>query len=172
MSFIEGMILCFIFGWLNSYFYSYHFSKKHKGFLFWFETFFLVTLIIFDILIYLNILNARWFTIIPWIKIPETVDLTNIGKYWLFTPGLIIGIPLELPVINYDGFVWNIYAIIFILSYVCWWTLGQNLGRIMYGRQEFERGIWYLLRPTKKKNKNSLISSNKNYKDKKNQEMS
>ena len=105
-------------------------------------------------MIYTNIINARWFTIIPWIQIPETIHFTDIGKYWLFTPGLIIGIPLELPVKNYDGFVWNVYAIIFMLSYICWWTIGQKWGSIMYGRREFERGIWYLLRPIKKNKKN------------------
>ena len=160
MSFIEGMILCFIFGWLNSYLYSYHLSKKHKGFLFWFELFFLSSLIIFDVLIYTNIINAQWFTIIPWIRIPDTIQYMNFGKYWLFTPGLIIGIPLELPVMTYNGFVWNVYAIIFMGSYVCWWSLGQNLGRIMYGRKDFERGIWYLLKPVKKR-KNAGVKTEK-----------
>ncbi|MFX1276783.1 MAG: hypothetical protein ACFFBP_00220 [Promethearchaeota archaeon] len=150
MSFFEGMMLCFLCGWLNSYLYSYHFSKNHKGFLFWFAVIFLGILIILDCLIFFNIINARLFTVIPWIRIPETIVFADVGKYWLFTPGLIFGFPLEFPVINYNGLVWNFYAIIFMISYIWWWVIGQNCGRFMYGRQEYEKGAWYLLRSTKK----------------------
>ncbi|MFO8019430.1 MAG: hypothetical protein R6U96_12425 [Promethearchaeia archaeon] len=147
MSFIGGLIFCFWGGWFNSYLYSYHLRKNHKGALFWFAVFFLSILILFNILIFYNIFNVQIFSKpFPWINLPSGV---NEGRYWMFTPGVLLGIPLELPVKNYCGLVWDVFALFIYLSYIFWFIIGQNLGRFIYGRLTYEKGAWYLLRSTK-----------------------
>ena len=151
MGFIEGMIICFIGGWLNSYLYSYHFRKKHRGFLFWFAVLFVGGLIVFDYLIYINVINARLFEIIPWISIPSTIDASEVGQYWMFTPGVMFNLagvfPLNITI--FDGQGWDLIALVLFISYIWWFTIGQNLGRFMYGRLTYEKGAWYLMRSTK-----------------------
>ena len=90
MGFIGGMIICFIGGWMNSFLYSYHFRKKHRGFLFWFAVLFLVGIITLDYLIYINIIDARQFNLMPWINVPKDIPDSEVGKYWMFTPGNMI----------------------------------------------------------------------------------
>jgi len=151
MGFVEGMILCFIGGWLNSYLYSYHFRKKHKAFLFWFGVLFVGGLIVFDYLIYINIIDAKWFEIIPWISIPTSISASDIGKYWMFTPGAMFGLEIwfDLQITSFNGMGWDLLAFILFVSYIWWFAIGQNLGRFMFGRLTYEKGAWYLLRSTK-----------------------
>lgn len=144
MGFAEGVILCFLGGWLNSYLYKAHLRKRNKGWIFWFALLWLGAFITIDFIIYVNLFDPR--SIFPWLQINKNQD---VGRYYMFTPGLLIGLPLELPVTNYDGVAWNIFALIFFISYIWWFTIGQNLGRLMYGRLEYEKGVWYLLRSTK-----------------------
>ena len=148
MGFIEGMIICHIGGWLNSYLYSYHFRKKHKGFLFWFAVLFCGAMMAFDYLIYINIINARLFEIIPWINIPTTISDSQVGPYWMFTPGLMFGWSQDVST-NYSLPGWNILALFLFISYIWWFTIGQNLSRFMFGRLTYEKGAWYLMRSTK-----------------------
>jgi len=158
MGFIEGMVICFIGGWLNSYLYSNYLRKKNKGWIFWFAIIWIGAVLTLDFLIYINVINAYLFTWFLWIDIPATVNAAEFGRYWMFTPGLMFGVPFELPVTSYTGFVWNIFALFFFISYIWWFTIGQNLGRFMYGRLEYEKGAWYLMRTTKmiKKSKEKL----------------
>lgn len=141
--------MCFIGGWLNSYLYSYHLRKKHKGWIFWFAIIWIGGFITLDFLIYIDIIQAYWFEAIPWIDIPDDISPSTVGRYWMFTPGAMFGFPQQLPVDNYDGFVWHIFALFLFISYIWWFTIGQNMGRFMYGRLEYERGAWYLMRSTK-----------------------
>jgi len=140
------MTVCFIGGWVNSYLYSNYLRKKNKGWLFWFALIWLGAIITFDFLIYVNIIKANWF-LWPWIQIPNGVDP---GKYWMFNPFLMFGIQLKSQIIPDAGFVWDIFALFFLISYIWWFIIGQNLGRVMYGRLEYEKGIWYLFRKTKR----------------------
>lgn len=159
LGFIEGMIFCFIGGWINSYLYSYHLRKKHKGWIFWFALLWLGSILTIDVLIYLNLLNVYAFEVFPWIHIPENVAPKEVGKYWMFTPGIMLGINVfVLPVDNFNAVGWNLFAVFLFISYVWWFTIGQNLGRFMYGRLIYERGAWYLLRSTKmiRKSKSKL----------------
>jgi len=149
VGFIEGIILCFVGGWLNSYLYSYYFRKKHRGFLFWFAVLFCGGLIAFDYLIYINIINAHWFEIIPWINIPSTITDSELGQYWMYTPGAMFGISLDLNITSFEGLGWDIFAFFLFSSYIMWFTIGQNLGRFMFGRLTYEKGAWYLVRSTK-----------------------
>jgi len=148
MGFVEGMVLCIIGGWLNSLLYSKYLRKKNKGWIFWFAIIWVGGLITFDFLIYIDIIDARWFEVIPWIDIPDTVSSTVIGRYWMFTPGAMIGFPIPMDT-NFYGPVWHIFALFLFISYIWWFTIGQNLGRFMYGRLEYEKGAWYLMRSTK-----------------------
>ncbi|MHA1149251.1 MAG: hypothetical protein ACTSR8_13515 [Promethearchaeota archaeon] len=150
MGFAEGLMICFIGGWLNSYLYSYHLRKKNKAWIFWFAILWIGAVLTVDFLIYINIINAYWFeAALPWVNIPNDIPPEEVGRYWMLTPGLMFGIPFQLPVKNYSGLVWDIFALIFFISYIWWFTIGQNLGRFMFGRLEYERGAWYLLRSTK-----------------------
>ncbi|MHA1292814.1 MAG: hypothetical protein ACTSQJ_09130 [Promethearchaeota archaeon] len=146
MSFVEGMIFCFIGGWINSYLYSNYLRKKNKGWLFYFAILFIGSITIMDLLIYYNIFDIRLLLWAPWIEIPEGV---NVGRYYMWNPGLLFGIQFESQIIPGTGLVWEIFAIFFFISYIWWFTIGQNLGRFMYGRLEYEKGAWYLLRTTK-----------------------
>ncbi|MHA1273728.1 MAG: hypothetical protein ACTSQP_13190 [Promethearchaeota archaeon] len=145
MSFVEGMIICFIGGWLNSYLYSYHLKKKNRAWIFWFAVIWIAAVMSLDVLIYLNIIDVR-LILLPWIKIPKGVD---VGRYYMWNPGLILGIQFKSQIIPGTGIVWEIWALMIFISYIWWFTIGQNLGRFMYGRLTYERGVWYLLRSTK-----------------------
>ena len=149
MGFIEGMILCFIGGWLNSYLYRKYLRKKNRAYILWFGIWWCGGLITFDFLIYIDVINANWFEVFPWIHIPDTIHPSVVGRYWMFTPGAMFGLPMPLPVENYFGTVWHIFAIFFFLSYIFSFTIGQNLGRFMHGRLTFEKGAWFLFRSTK-----------------------
>lgn len=150
MGFVEGLLICFIGGWLNSYLYSYHLRKKHKAWIFWFAILWIGIVLTIDILIYVNILNAYWLeSLLPWVTLPDRINPQEVGRYWMFTPGLMFGIPLELGVSSFKGLGWDLFALILFVSYIWWFTIGQNLGRFMYGRLEYEKGVWYLLRSTK-----------------------
>jgi hypothetical protein len=149
MGFAEGMVICFIGGWLNSYLYSNHFRKKHRGFLFWFAVLFVGGLITLDYLIYINIIDVRLFNVIPWINLPTNVPASEIGQYWMFTPGLMIGLPIDLQITSFNGAGWDLFALLFFISYIWWFTIGQNLGRFWHGRLTYEKGAWYLMRSTK-----------------------
>ena len=134
--------MCFIGGWINSFLYRKYLRAKNRGWLFWFAILFLGGAITLDMLIYYNVLDIR---IIPWINIPKNA---NPGKYYMFNPGLMFG--LNLGTINpTDDLIWDVYALFFMISYIWWFTIGQNLSRFMYGRLTYEQGAWYILRTTK-----------------------
>lgn len=149
MGFLEGLIISFIGGWINSYLYSKYLRKRNKGWIFWFAILWLGALLTLDLLIYMDIISVYAFEAFPWIDIPDNVSPSVAGRYWMFTPGLMFGLPIELPVMNYYGAVWHVFAMFFFISYIWWFTIGQNLGRFMYGRLEYEMGAWYLMRSTK-----------------------
>ena len=99
MGFVEGMIICFIGGGLNSY------------------------------LIYINVINAKWFEIIPWIHIPSNIPASEVGQYWMFTPGVMFGLGgcFDLQITYFNGLGWDLFAFILFISYIWWFTIGQNL---------------------------------------------
>ncbi|MHA1338037.1 MAG: hypothetical protein ACTSPW_20245 [Promethearchaeota archaeon] len=146
MSFIEGMFLCFIGGWINSYIYRKYLRKRNKGWLFWFALIFVGGIMTFDILIYTNIIDIRKLIWAPWVSIPKDVDA---GRYYMWNPGLLLGIQFKSHITPGTGFVWELFAYTLFLSYIWWFTIGQNMSRVMYGRLQYERGAWYLLRTTK-----------------------
>jgi len=146
MSFIGGMVICFFGGFFNSLIYRKYLRKRNKGWLAWFGMLFLGAIISVNLIIYFNIIDIRILNVIPWINISEGID--DPGKYWMFTPGLGFGTPLELPVTSYTGFIWHIYAFFFLISYIWWFTIGQNMGRFMFGRLTYEKGSYWLMRPT------------------------
>jgi hypothetical protein len=90
----------------------------------------------------------------PGLKIPKSVDP---GKYWMFNPGLMFGINLG-PILPGKEMAWNLFAAILFISYIWWFVIGQNMGRTMYGRLSYEKGVMYLMRSTKmvKKSKEKL----------------
>lgn len=148
------MMFCFIGGWLNSYIYRKYLRKRNKGYLFWCAVIFLGALFTLDMLIYMNFIDVH-LLLWPWIKIPKGV---NPGRYWMFNPFLMFGIQLKSAIIPDNGLVWDLFALFFFVSYIWWFTIGQNLGRFMYGRLTYERGAWYLARSTNmiKKSKEKL----------------
>ncbi len=151
VSFVDALVLAFLGGWLNSYLYRKYLRKHNRGWIFWFAVIWLAVLIVVDALIYVNIINIMD---ILGMECPKGVDP---GKYWMFNPIVVFVFNLE-PILPGNGVVWDIYALMFFVSYIWWFTIGQNLGRFMYGRLEYERGAWFLLRSTKmiKKSKDKL----------------
>ena len=144
MSFIDGMVLCFIGGFLNSYLYRRYLRKRNRGWILWFAMIFLITIITYDLLIFFNIIDVRG--LFPFLNIPLGV---NAGVYYSFNPIILLLFQYNAPIVPIDSIIWVVFASFFIISYIFWFTIGQNLGRFLFGRLTFERGAWYLFRSTK-----------------------
>lgn len=143
MSFIDGMVLCFIGGFLNSYLYRKYLRKRHRGWILWFAMIFLIAIITVDILIFFNVLDVR--TLFPFMNIPSGVDA---GRYWSFNPIILLLFQFNSPIVPTESIIWAIFAGFFIISYIFWFAIGQNMGRFLFGRLTFERGVSYLFRST------------------------
>ncbi len=143
MSFVEGLYLCFIGGLLNSFLFRKYLKERNRAWLANFAIIWLVAIYAVDLLIFTNVIHPTVF--FPWIVIPS--DIQNPGLYYMFTPGLLIGMPLEISVA--EGLGVAILAHLLFVSYLWWFTIGQNMGKFIFGRRTHERGVMWLMRSTK-----------------------
>ncbi|MFX1329257.1 MAG: hypothetical protein ACFE91_14100 [Promethearchaeota archaeon] len=142
MGFVEGLILSFIAGWINSYLYRKYLRKKNKDWIVFLAVIFLSSLWTIDILIYFEIFDMRWLSFLPWVNIPSI----NPGKYFLWNSFIVFG--LNLNITNQPGM--EIIACFLMISYLFWYYLGSKLGKLFHGYRTYQQGYYLLFRPVKK----------------------
>ncbi|MFX1464811.1 MAG: hypothetical protein ACFFBF_17470 [Promethearchaeota archaeon] len=142
MGFVEGLILSFIAGWINSYLYRKYLRKRNKDWIIFMAIIFLSSLWIIDILIYVEIIDMRWLNFLPWVNIPSIEK----GKYFLWNSFLVFG--LDLKITHQSGMIF--IATFLLMSYLFWYYLGSKLGKLFHGYRTYQQGYYLLFRPVKK----------------------
>ncbi len=142
MGFLEGLILSFAAGWINSYLYRKYLRKRNKDWIVFLAVIFLSTLWTVDILIYFEIIDMRWLNFLPWVNIPS-IDK---GKYFLWNSFIVIGIDFKIT--QQSGM--EIIASFLLISYLFWYYFGSKLGKVIHGYKPYQQGHYLIFRPVKK----------------------
>lgn len=142
MGFIEGLILSFVAGWLNSYLYRKYLRRRNKDWIVFLAVIFLSVLWTIEILIYFEILDMRWLNFLPWVNIP----LIDKGKYFLWNSFIVFG--LDFTITQQAGM--EIIASFLLISYLFWYYFGSKLGKVFHGYRPYQRGHYLIFRPMKK----------------------
>ena len=142
MGFIEGLILSFFTGWLNSYLYRKYLRRRNKDWIVFLAVIFLSALWIIDILIYFEIIDMRWLNFIPWVNIP----LIDKGKYFLWNSFIVFG--LDFTITQQPGM--EIIASFLLISYLFWYYFGSKLGKVFHGYRPYQQGHFIIFKPMKK----------------------
>ncbi|MHA2283731.1 MAG: hypothetical protein ACXAC5_23050 [Promethearchaeota archaeon] len=142
MGFIEGLILSFVAGWLNSYFYRKYLRRRNKDWIVFLALIFLSTLWVIEILIYFDIIDMRWLNFLPWVNIP----LNNKGKYFLWNSFIVFG--LDYNITQQPGM--ELIAGFLLISYLFWYYFGSKLGKVFHGYKPYQQGRYLIFRPIKK----------------------
>lgn len=142
MGFIEGLILSFVAGWVNSYLYRKYLRKRNKDWIVFLAVIFLSALWTVDILIYFEIVDMRWLNFLPWVDIPS-VDK---GKYFLWNSFIVFGIDFKIT--QQPGM--EIIASFLFISYLFWYYFGSKLGKVIHGYKPYQQGHYLIFRPVKK----------------------
>ncbi len=142
MGFIEGLILSFVAGWVNSYLYRKYLRKRNKDWIVFLAVIFLSALWTVDILIYFEIVDMRWLNFLPWVDIPS-VDK---GKYFLWNSFIVFSIDFKIT--QQPGM--EIIASFLFISYLFWYYFGSKLGKVIHGYKPYQQGHYLIFRPVKK----------------------
>lgn len=142
MGFIEGLILSFVAGWVNSYLYRKYLRKRNKDWIVFLAVIFLSALWTVDILIYFEIVDMRWLNFLPWVDIPS-VDK---GKYFLWNSFIVFGIDFKIT--QQPGM--EIIASFLFISYLFWYYFGSKFGKVIHGYKPYQQGHYLIFRPVKK----------------------
>jgi len=142
MGFIEGLILSFAIGWLNSYLYRKYFRKRNKDWIVFLAVIFLSAIWTIDILIFLEVIDVTWLNFLPWINIPS-IDK---GKYFLWNSFIIFGIDFQIT--QQPGM--DLIASFLLISYLFWYYFGSKLGKVAHGYRTYQQGHYLIFRPVKK----------------------
>ena len=142
MGFIEGLILSFFAGWLNSYLYRKYLRRRNKDWIVFLAVIFLSALLTIEILIYFEILDMRWLNFLPWVNIP----LIDKGKYFLWNSFIVFG--LDFTITQQPGM--EIIANFLLISYLFWYYFGSKLGKVFHGYRPYQQGHFIIFRPMKK----------------------
>jgi len=142
MGFIEGLILSFFAGWLNSYLYRKYLRRRNKDWIVFLAVIFLSALWTIEILIYFEILDMRWLNFLPWVNIP----LIDKGKYFLWNSFIVFG--LDFAITQQPGM--EIIASFLLISYLFWYYFGSKLGKVFHGYRPYQQGLFLLFKPMKK----------------------
>ncbi|MFX1303535.1 MAG: hypothetical protein ACFFBV_09700 [Promethearchaeota archaeon] len=142
MGFLEGLILSFAAGWINSYLYRKYLRKRNKDWIVFLAVIFLSTLWTVDILIYFEIIDMGWLNFLPWVSIPS-IDK---GKYFLWNSFIVIGIDFKIT--QQSGM--EIIASFLLISYLFWYYFGSKLGKVIHGYKPYQQGHYLIFRPVKK----------------------
>jgi len=142
MGFIEGLILSFVAGWVNSYLYRKYLRKRNKDWIVFLAVIFLSALWTVDILLYFEIVDMRWLNFLPWVDIPS-VDK---GKYFLWNSFIVFGIDFKIT--QQPGM--EIIASFLFISYLFWYYFGSKLGKVIHGYKPYQQGHYLIFRPVKK----------------------
>jgi hypothetical protein len=142
MGFVEGLLLSFVAGWINSYLYRKYLRKRNKDWIVFTALIFLSLLWLIDILIYFEIINITWLNFIPWVNIPSTSS----GKYFLWNSFIIFGI--DHKIIPQAGM--ELVATILLISYMFWYYFGSKLGKVINGYRTYQQGYYLIFRRVKR----------------------
>lgn len=142
MGFVDGLILSFVAGWVNSYLYRKYLRKRNKDWIVFLAVIFLSALWTVDILIYFEIVDMRWLNFLPWVDIPS-VDK---GKYFLWNSFIVFGIDFKIT--QQPGM--EIIASFLFISYLFWYYFGSKLGKVIHGYKPYQQGHYLIFRPVKK----------------------
>ncbi|GAH22415.1 unnamed protein product [marine sediment metagenome] len=157
MGFVEGLILSFVGGWINSYLYRKYLRKRNKDWIVFLAVTFLSLLWTIDGLIYFNIIDMKWLNFLPWVDIPSV----NQGKYFLWNSFLVFGIDFQIT--HQPGM--ELIASVLLISYLFWYYFGSKLGKVVHGYKTYQQGHYLIFRPVKKfireRDKQSEHSSSK-----------
>jgi len=142
MGFIEGLILSFFAGWLNSYLYRRYLRRRNKDWIVFLAVIFLSALWTIDILIYFEILDMRWLNFLPWVNIP----LIDKGKYFLWNSFIVFGV--DFTITQQPGM--ETIASFLLISYLFWYYFGSKLGKVFHGYRPYQQGHFIIFKPMKK----------------------
>ena len=142
MGFIEGLIISFAAGWINSYLYRKYLRKRNKDWIVFMAIIFLSTIWTIDGLIYFEIINMSWLNFLPWVNIPSIGN----GKYFLWNSFIVFGIDLQIT--HQSGM--EIIAIFILISYLFWYYFGSKVGKVIHGYKSYQQGHYLIFRPLKK----------------------
>ena len=142
MGFVEGLILSFVGGWINSYLYRKYLRKRNKDWIVFLAVVFFSLLWTIAVLIYFNIIDMKWLNFLPWVEIPSI----NQGKYFLWNSFLVFGINFQIT--HQPGM--ELIASILLISYLFWYYFGSKLGKVVHGYKTYQQGHYLIFRPVKK----------------------
>lgn len=142
MGFVEGLVLSFVGGWINSYLYRKYLRKRNKDWIVFLAVTFLSLLWTIDGLIYFNIIDMKWLNFLPWVEIPSV----NQGKYFLWNSFLVFGIDFQIT--HQPGM--ELIASVLLISYLFWYYFGSKLGKVVHGYKTYQQGHYLIFRPVKK----------------------
>lgn len=135
-----------MFAWFSALIYRKYLRKRNKASVVYMGYIVCGGTLLLDLLIYTNILDVTpLLNAYPLITLPPGADP---GKFWMFNPLVCFGIPWFAQV-NPSGPGYDLLALILFISYYLFYDQGLNLGRMFYGRYTYQRGYWYVLRPTR-----------------------
>jgi hypothetical protein len=142
MGFIEGLILSFFAGWVNSYLYRKYLRSYNKDWIVFQALIFLFILWTIDLLIYFEVIDMRWLNFLPWVDIPSMSK----GKYYLWNSFIVFGVDFKIT--HQSGM--EIIVSFLLLSYLFWYYLGSKLGKVFNGYKTYQQGQYLIYRPVKK----------------------
>ncbi|KKL51782.1 hypothetical protein LCGC14_2292060 [marine sediment metagenome] len=142
MGFIEGLILSFVAGWVNSYLYRKYLRRRNKDWIVFLAVIFLSATWTIEILIYFEIFDMRWLNFLPWVNIP----LIDKGKYFLWNSFIVFG--LDFTITQQPGM--EIIASFLLISYLFWYYFGSKLGKVFHGYRPYQQGHYLIFRSMKK----------------------
>lgn len=142
MGFVEGLILSFAAGWINSYLYRKYLRKRNKDWIVFLAVIFLSILWMIDSLIFFDIINIAWLNFLPWVNIPSI----DSGKYFLWNSFIAFGIDFH---INHQPGM-EVIACFLLISYLFWYYFGSKLGKVVHGYRTYQQGHYLIFRPVKK----------------------
>ncbi|NVM35493.1 MAG: hypothetical protein HWN81_07845 [Candidatus Lokiarchaeota archaeon] len=142
MGFVEGLILSFAAGWINSYLYRKYLRKRNKDWIVFLAVIFLSVLWIIDSLIFFDKINMTWLNFLPWVSIPSI----DPGKYFLWNSFIVFGIDFQ---INHQLGM-EVIACFLLFSYLFWYYFGSKLGKVIHGYRTYQQGHYLIFRPVKK----------------------
>ncbi|MFX1529066.1 MAG: hypothetical protein ACFFB4_15945 [Promethearchaeota archaeon] len=142
MSFLEGLIGNFLFGWLNSYLYRKYLRKRNKDWIVFLAIIFISGLLFLDIFIYTGIVDIIWLNVIPWVNIPSI----DSGRYFMWNSFLLFGI--DLGIMPQSGL--DLFAVFLFTSYIFWYYFGSKFGKFLHGYRPYQQGFYMVFRPVRK----------------------
>jgi hypothetical protein len=144
MGFLGSFLLICLLGFFSHLWYhKYGLSKGKLAWIFYFSVVSVGSILIFNILVYIGSFDFIFPLLnkIPWIIIDS-------GKDFMWNSLHLIGIDWN---IDYNNNGLDFIALILFLSYTPWYMAFKDFSRKFFGgNKPYEKGLWYLLAPTKK----------------------